>query len=206
MKTLIIILFGCLSWINGTPTDRHNLDYLKAVLNDKGIDQAESSTSFHQPSAAKDFADQNADAEVAKTSFNTLITDDGKLYINGQVINPFPSSNKERYPKSAGWLMFVYKGITFYFLKQGAAISLVPVKQKFSTAVVDEDGLHEVFHQVSDGNVFSSNGELLDQYPSNQKDHPSSAGWMVVKHDGKAFFHNTIDGHLCFGCDRMFCG
>lgn len=248
MKTLIIV-FGCLSWINGQPLNvpaqnslngEEHFDYVdqpdisfgennennditgpdvvqadtssffhhhhhpsasKAVADpnvNSGVVQADtSSITRHHPSAYKVLADQNENAEDVKSSFDYRITDDGNLYIDGQIINLFPSTNDAKYPASDGWMMCVFKGITFYFLKDGGKIVLVPVKQKFTTLRVDEQGIHEVFSLAADGTVFSSDGKALTLTPSKYKDHPASAGWMTMKHNGNTFFQNVIDGHPC---------
>ena len=65
--------------------------------------------------------------------YNYLVTPDGQLYVNGQKVNPSPSTNDEKYPSSAGWKNFIYHKVTFYLREDGAGkFEIVPVAQKYS--------------------------------------------------------------------------
>ena len=67
-------------------------------------------------------------------SYNYLFTADGKLYVDGVIADPSPSTNDDKYPASAGWKQFVFKKVTFYLLKKGGKLQVVPVNQESSTS------------------------------------------------------------------------
>ena len=57
-----------------------------------------------------------------------VISGDGKLTVGGKPVTLLPSTDTSgNYPVGAGWKMFTYKGIRFYFLNRGGRVQLVPV-------------------------------------------------------------------------------
>ena len=62
------------------------------------------------------------------------VSSGGHVKINGHVVELIASTNSQ-YPSSAGWMVFKFNGITFYFKMQGEKPQIVPVMEQTGTII-----------------------------------------------------------------------